>query len=159
MVRTVVLARPAPRALGDERTEDRRRQLRQAGDAEPVQIGLEAGQVMPVGHDRFGAQAALGGQIAEEPRHRAGEGQLTARPAGALEIGQDDRQHLLDRAADLDSGTWATAVRGHPHGGETVDMSGRVRQHQGAAPTGELPERHQQRNPAQHRPGAIALFR
>ena len=153
------LGQARPGALGDERAEDRRRQLRQPGDADPVQVGLEAGQVMPVAHDRLRAQAALGGQVLEEPRHRAGEGQLTVRPAGALEAGQHDRQHLLDRAADLRSGIPATAERSHPHRDETVDMSGQVRRHRGAAQAGELPERHQHRDPAQHRPGAIALLR
>ena len=81
------------------------------------------------------------------------------RPAGALEAGQDHRQHLLDRAADFGSGIPATAVRGHPHGDEIVDVSGQVRQGRGAAPAGELPERHQRLDVAQHRPGAIALLR
>ena len=114
---------------------------------------------MPVAHDRLRAQAALSGQVLKEPRYHAGEGQLTARPTSALEAGQRDRQHLLDRAADLGSGIRATAVRGHPHGDETVDMSGQVRRHQRTAQPGELPERHEHRDPAQHRPGAIALLR
>jgi len=136
-----------------------RRQLRQPGNADPAQVGLETGQVMPVAHDRLRAQATLGGQVLEEPRHRPGEGQITARPATALETGQHHRQHLLDRAADLPSRLLATAERGHPHRDETIDMSGQVRRHQGAAHPGELPERHQHRDPAQHRPGAIPLLR
>ena len=142
-------------ALGDERAEDHRRQLRHLGHADPVQVGLEAGQVMPVGHDRLRAQATLGGQVVEEPRHRAGEGQLAARLAGALEAGQDDSQHLLDAAADLGSRRLATAERRHPHRDEIIDVRGQVRRHRGAAPLGELPERHRCRDPAQHRPGAI----
>jgi hypothetical protein len=153
------LGQPCPGALGDERAEDRRRQLRQPGNANPVQVGLETGQVMPVAHDRLRAQAALGDQVLEEPRHRPGEGQITARPASALETGQHDRQHLLDRAADLPSRLLATAERGHPHRDEAIDMSGQVRRRRGATHPGELPERHQHRDPAQHRPGAIALLR
>jgi hypothetical protein len=145
--------------LGDERAEDRRRQVLQPGDADPAQVGLEAGQVMPVAHNRLRAQATLGGQVVEESRHQAGEGQLTARPAGALETGQHDRQHLLDHAANLCSRRPATAKRTHPHRDETIDVSGQVRRHQGAAHLGELPERHQHRDPAQHRPGAIPLLR
>jgi hypothetical protein len=72
-----------PGALGDERAEDRRRQLRQTGDADLVQVGLGPGQVMPVAHDRFRAQAALGGQVLEEPWHRAGEGDLGPSPLAA----------------------------------------------------------------------------
>ena len=111
---------------------------------------------MPVGHDRFRAQATLGGQVVEEPRHRAGEGQLAARPAGALEAGQDDGQHLLDAAADIGSRCLATAERSHSHRDEIIDVIGQVRRHRGAAPLGELPERRRRRDPAQHRPGAIA---
>ena len=80
------------------------------------------------------------------------------RPAGALEAGQDHRQHLLDRAADLGSGIPAAAVCGHPHSDEIIDMSGQVRQGRGAAPAGELPERHQRLDMAPHCPGAIALL-
>jgi hypothetical protein len=108
---------------------------------------------------RCSSQAPLGGQVVEEPRRRAGERQLTARPAGALETGQDDGQHLLDAAADLRSSLPATAERSHPHRDEIIDVSGQVRRRRGAAPAGELPERHQHRDPAQHRPGAIALLR
>ena len=143
-------------ALGDERAEDRRRQVLQPGDADLLQVGLEARQVMPVGHDRLRAQAALVGQVLEEPRHRAGEGQLTVRPACALEAGQDHRQHLLDRAADFGSGSPAAAVCGRPHSDEITDVSGQVRQGRGSAPTGELPERHQRLDMTPHCPGAIA---
>ena len=80
------------------------------------------------------------------------------RPAGALEAGQDHRQHLLDRAADLSSGIPAAAVCGHPHGDEIIDMSGQVRQSRGAAPASELSERHQRLDMAPHCPGAIALL-
>jgi hypothetical protein len=73
------LGQPGPEALGHERAEDGRRQLAQPGDADPVQVGLEAGQVMPLVHDRLRAQAPLGDQVAGEPRRRAAEGQLTAR--------------------------------------------------------------------------------
>jgi len=143
-------------ALGDERAEDRRRQVLQPGDADLLQVRLEARQVMPVTHDRLRAQAALLGQVLEEPRHRAGEGQLTARPAGALEAGQDHRQHLPGRATDLGSGSPAAAPRGHPHSDEIIDVSGQVRHGRGAAPARELPERHQRLDMAPHRPGAIA---
>jgi hypothetical protein len=78
------------------------------------------------------------------------------RPASALEAGQDHRQHLLDRAADLGSGSPAAAVCGRPHSDEITDVSGQVRQGRGAAPTGELPERHQRLDMTPHCPGAIA---
>jgi len=81
------------------------------------------------------------------------------RPAGPLETRQHDGQHLLDRTADLRSRLRATAKRSHPHGDEIINMSGQVRRHQGAAHPGELPERHQHRDPAQHRPGAITPLR
>jgi hypothetical protein len=103
--------------LGDECAEDRRRQLRQPGDADPVQIGLETGQVMPVGNDRFRAQAALGGQVLEEPGTVMAKGSSRRGRPMRSKPGSTHRQHLLDCAADVRSRLLATAERCHPHRG------------------------------------------
>ena len=55
------------------------------------------GQVMPAGHHRFRAQAALGGQVPEEPAGAArAEGSSRCGPASALQAGS-----ICSTAADL----------------------------------------------------------
>lgn len=106
-------------------------------------------------------------QCGENRDSTAAEERLKVRPAGAREAGQDATASICSAGPRIsvatsrarDASTDGTSVRGHPCDDETVDVSGQVCRHRDAAQAGELPERYSRRDPARHRPGAVALLR
>lgn len=158
------LGQPCPGALGDEGAEDCRGQLLQTSDAEVVQVGLEAVQVMPVGANRGRPKTTLAFEVLEEPRHRVGKGDVTVPAAAALEAREDHPKHLLDRATELLGGRalvhGATAATTLPLcdslGHVGIDVIGQILHRPSAPLVSELAEGDQERHPMPHGLGAIA---
>src|SRR5579859_54285 len=71
----------------------------QLWNAHPAEVSVEAAEVMQVLPDRRRSQPTVHCQEFEEPRHLLNERLVLMPTAGALEFGNDESQHLLDRSA------------------------------------------------------------
>jgi hypothetical protein len=151
-------------ALGHEAAQDHRGQLRELDYPDPMQVGLEAIQVEPVGLDRGGSKAPLVGQVVEEPGGRLME--RVCEPAASygpvighdhLEEGLDGPTHLLHHRRSR-CGTLAAPALLHALGHKGVDVGGQVSHGASAVQLGELAESHHQRHPGMNHPGRVTVL-
>ncbi len=69
-----LVLQPFARAISDERAQDRRRELRELRDTDPLQKQLKAPQMMPVAINRHRPQPTLQFQVLKETGHRLTNG-------------------------------------------------------------------------------------
>ncbi len=157
-----VLGQPRSGALDDEGGQDRRRELPDRLDTDPLEVGLEANEVMTIGEHRGRTQATLLDQVVEETRDHSGEGLGVVRPAGGLEAGEHDREQLLDRAADLlrhrPRRASACVVARDGVRDERVHVRRQLADGARPSPTSELAEGERDRHPTPDALSAVALL-
>ena len=94
------------------------------------QVVLEAVQMVLVSTDRHRPKTTLGGQVLEKPWCHVEERRPSVRPTPAVETGNSQLQHLLDRAAHLPAHsivvttTMSTLLTRRPPRDERIDMNG-----------------------------------